>query len=86
MERGSSREKTILCEWLITYKGKRKVDWVFEIFLSSTRLFFSKWNWCYACKSESLWKWLVIGNFGEEEGWFYGRFIEGNQEKVGCYQ
>ena len=74
---GALENKMHLVKWSSICKAKSKGGLGVRSLSLPNKALFCKWSWGFSSESDSLWKKIIKGKFGEEEGgWRLGVVIE----------
>lgn len=75
---GSLEKKPHPVSWAKVCLDKKKGGMGIRNLSILNMMLLAKWRWRFAFEKESLWKWVIVGKFGEEgEGWSSGVSREG---------
>ena len=65
---GALVNKPHLLSWSIVCMEKTKRDLGFRNLPSFNKALLGKWSWRYATKRDPLWKRVIVGKYGQEDG------------------
>ena len=75
---GVSQSRPHLVNWSIVCMEKKDGGLDIRNLSSLNKTLFGKWCWRFASKQDSLWKQVIVGKYGEEEGgWCSGASRDG---------